>query len=72
MILEALKKCWASCFSERVMRHRLDNGMPTTGLRMAVIIQVRSCCMLSTCLTELVFNVFKQTKLHVSGFRLIL
>ncbi|XP_064399663.1 rifampicin phosphotransferase-like isoform X2 [Halichondria panicea] len=40
MILKALKKCWSSCFSERVMRHRLDNGMPTTGLRMAVIIQV--------------------------------
>ncbi len=70
MILEALKKCWASCFSERVMRHRLDNGMPTTGLKMAVIIQVRSCCMLSTCVAELVFNVFKQTKLRMSGFRL--
>ena len=44
--MEALKKCWCSCFSERVMRHRLDNGMPTTGLKMAVIIQVRDACVL--------------------------
>ena len=40
MVMEAIKRCWCSCFSERVMRHRLDNGMPTTGLKMAVIIQV--------------------------------
>ena len=40
MVLEAVRKCWCSCFSERVMRHRLDCGMPTSGLRMAVVIQV--------------------------------
>jgi len=40
MVIDAVKKCWCSCFSERVMRHRLDNNMSTTGLKMAVIIQV--------------------------------
>jgi pyruvate,water dikinase len=41
-VVESIKKCWCSCFSERVMSHRLDCGLPTTGLKMAVVIQVES------------------------------
>ena len=41
-VMESIKKCWCSCFSERVMSHRLDCGLPTTGLKMAVVIQVKS------------------------------
>ncbi len=66
MILKALKKCWSSCFSERVMRHRLDNGMPTTGLRMAVIIQVRSHCILSYLLQNYISIVLQVN--FVMGF----
>ena len=40
MVLDAIKKCWSSCFSERVMSHRLECGMAVTGLRMAVVVQV--------------------------------
>lgn len=39
-MLKAIKKCWCSCFSERVMSHRLECGMPTSGLKMAVVVQV--------------------------------
>ena len=39
-VLQSLRKCWASCFSFRVMSHRMDSGMPLTGVKMAVIIQV--------------------------------
>ena len=42
--MEAVKKCWCSCFSERVMSHRLECGMPTTGVRMAVVVQVGRGC----------------------------
>ena len=41
-VTESIKKCWCSYFSERVMSHRLDCGLPTTGLKMAVVIQVVS------------------------------
>ena len=39
-VLQSVKKCWCSCFSERVMSHRLEVGMPVTGLKMAVVVQV--------------------------------
>lgn len=39
-VLRSVKKCWCSCFSERVMRHRLDVTMPLIGLKMAVVVQV--------------------------------
>ena len=39
-ILEAIKKCWASSFSMRVMQHRLDCGLSTSNIAMAVVIQV--------------------------------
>ena len=42
-VVESIKKCWCSCFSERVMSHRLDCGLPTTGLKMAVVIRVYVC-----------------------------
>ena len=44
-VIESIKKCWCSCFSERVMSHRLDCGLPTTGLKMAVVIQVNQSLM---------------------------
>ena len=40
VVLEAIKKCWCSCFSERVMSHRLEVGVSTMGLKMAVVVQV--------------------------------
>ena len=39
-ILEAIKKCWASSFSMRVMQHRLDCNLPISNIAMAVVIQV--------------------------------
>lgn len=39
-ISNAIKSCWSSCYSERVMSHRLECGMNTTGVKMAVIVQV--------------------------------
>ena len=40
VILEAIKKCWASSYSLRVMQHRLDCGLSTNNITMAVVIQV--------------------------------
>ena len=40
-VLRSVKECWSSCFSERVMSHRLEVGMPLTGLKMGVVVQVR-------------------------------
>ena len=37
----AVRRCWASCFSARVMQHRRDCGLPLAGVKMAVVIQVR-------------------------------
>lgn len=42
-VLTAVKQCWSSCFSERVMSHRLECNMSTAGVKMAVIIQVYTC-----------------------------
>ena len=39
-VFAAIKRCWCSCFSERVMSHRLECEMSTTGLAMAVVVQV--------------------------------
>ncbi|XP_065843613.1 rifampicin phosphotransferase-like [Oscarella lobularis] len=36
----AVRRCWASCFSARVMQHRRDCGLPLAGVKMAVVIQV--------------------------------
>ena len=41
--MDSIKRCWCSCFSERVMSHRLEVGAAITDLRMAVIVQVSSC-----------------------------
>lgn len=44
-VLEAVRRCWASCFSERVMKHRQDCGMSLSGVKMAVVVQVmRNLC----------------------------
>ncbi|XP_065909543.1 rifampicin phosphotransferase-like isoform X2 [Dysidea avara] len=40
VILNAVKKCWASCFATRVMQHRIDCGLSTSNIQMAVVIQV--------------------------------
>ena len=40
VILEAIKKCWASSYSLRVMQHRLDCGLSTNNITMAVVVQV--------------------------------
>lgn len=40
IILDAIKKCWASCFASRVMQHRIDCGLSTSNMQMAVVIQV--------------------------------
>eukprot|EP00118_Oscarella_pearsei_P005272 m.24046 g.24046 ORF g.24046 m.24046 type:complete len:980 (+) comp28565_c0_seq3:186-3125(+) len=39
-IFTALRDCWASCFSARVMQHRRDCGMTVSGVKMAVVIQI--------------------------------
>ena len=39
-VLRSVRQCWASCFSERVMSHRLEVGMSLSGLKMAVVVQV--------------------------------
>ena len=39
-VVGSVKKCWCSCFSERVMSHRLECGMPTNRVKMAVVVQV--------------------------------
>ena len=40
-VMEAVRKCWASCYSQRVMLHRMECGLdPCRGSRMAVVIQV--------------------------------
>ena len=38
-LFESIKKCWCSCFSERAMQYRLQNGLDISSLSMAVIIQ---------------------------------
>lgn len=38
-ILEAVKKCYLSCFSERAMEYRANNGLITPDISAAVIIQ---------------------------------
>ena len=50
-VMAAIKRCWSSCFSERVMSHRVEVGAVTTGLKMAVIVQVSSSSML-LCVTN--------------------
>ena len=55
MITEAIKRCWCSCFSERVMRHRIEIGLPITELKMAVIVQV-SFVFLCTCTVQEVMH----------------
>ena len=47
MVQDAVKRCWCSCFSERVMSHRLECGMPITGLKMAIVVQVGGALSLS-------------------------
>ncbi|CAI8037287.1 Prodigiosin synthesizing transferase PigC [Geodia barretti] len=39
-VLRSVRQCWISCFSERVMSHRLEVGMPLSGLKMGVVVQV--------------------------------
>ncbi len=38
-ILEAVKKCYLSCFSERIMEYRANNGLITPDISVAVIVQ---------------------------------
>lgn len=35
----AIRKCWASAWSERVLRYRVERGLPAGGQRMGVIVQ---------------------------------
>jgi pyruvate,water dikinase len=39
-VLEAVRGCWASCFSQRVMKHRQDCGLGMSEVKMAVVVQV--------------------------------
>jgi pyruvate,water dikinase len=39
-VMGSVKSCWASCYSQRVMSHRLELGLRTEGIKMAVIVQV--------------------------------
>eukprot|EP01137_Pigoraptor_chileana_P023651 Opistho-2@90297 len=39
-VIESLRLCWISCYSERVMQHRIDCGLPTSGSKMAVVVQM--------------------------------
>lgn len=48
-VLGSLRRCWASCFSPRVMSHRQEVGLPTSGVQMAVIIQVLLCVCACVC-----------------------
>lgn len=38
-IEESLKKCWASAYSERALAYRIEKKLPTSGIRMGVVIQ---------------------------------
>ena len=38
-IFDYIKKCYASCFSERAMQYRYENGLINSKIRIAVIIQ---------------------------------
>ena len=38
-VFEYIKKCYVSCFSERIMKYRKDNGLVNSGISIAVIIQ---------------------------------
>lgn len=38
-VLESVKKCYLSCFSERIMEYRRNNGLITPDISVAVIIQ---------------------------------
>ena len=48
-VLHAIRQCWASCYSERVLSHRAELGIPLVGLAIAVVVQVHvySCVLLS-------------------------
>ena len=48
-VLEAVRGCWASCFSERVMKHRQDCGLEMSGVKMAVVVQVGRKLVRSVC-----------------------
>lgn len=38
-LLEAIKGCWASAYSERALVYRAKHGLPLTGMKVAVIVQ---------------------------------
>lgn len=38
-IAKSVIRCWASAFSERALKYRIERGLPTTQLRMGVVIQ---------------------------------
>jgi phosphohistidine swiveling domain-containing protein len=38
-VIEALKRCWASAFTERSTAYRRERGIATSGFRMGVVIQ---------------------------------
>ncbi len=38
-VLDRIKACYLSCFSERIMKYRADNGLINEDIRVAVIIQ---------------------------------
>ncbi|MFP5503727.1 MAG: PEP/pyruvate-binding domain-containing protein [Candidatus Sericytochromatia bacterium] len=38
-VFDAVRACWASSYSERALRYRLQRGLPLVGTRMAVVVQ---------------------------------
>jgi phosphohistidine swiveling domain-containing protein len=39
-VIESLKRCWASGFSERAMAYRIERGLPVTDIRIGVVVQL--------------------------------
>ena len=38
-VIASIERCWASGFSERVLAYRRENGLPTSGLKVGVVVQ---------------------------------
>jgi phosphohistidine swiveling domain-containing protein len=38
-VIDSLKRCWASGFSERAISYRLERGIPITDIRIGVVVQ---------------------------------
>ncbi len=39
-VLDSLRRCWASAYSDRALSYRRENGLAVTGIRMGVVVQL--------------------------------